>query len=179
SEGRLTDEGTDPAAVAAHDEVLEDEPAAGSGELVGADGLASRRAGTVGVEAAQVERTRLHVAALHVRQRAAGAADGEDGQDPPRPPAVYQNTQGAAGDDQAAPASVPPRRLRRPSGPAGHGCAATGPAILYFAGTGVSVGRPFQGRPPFSQLIRGPERAALLFGRGRGLRRGRVILVRA
>ena len=46
----------DAAAVAADDEVLEDEPAARPGELVGTDGLAHRRDGAVGVEAAQAER---------------------------------------------------------------------------------------------------------------------------
>ncbi len=53
----------------------------GSDELVGADGVAHRRDRAVGVEAAQAERAGLHVAAVHVRQRAARDADGQDGQD--------------------------------------------------------------------------------------------------
>ena len=70
-EGRHRNRAADAAAVAADDEVLEDEPAAGPGELVGADGMAHRRAGALGLEAAQAERPRVHVAALHVRERAA------------------------------------------------------------------------------------------------------------
>ena len=89
--GVVRDARADAAAVAADDEVLEDEPASGSGQLVGADGVAARRDRALGVEAAQAERPRLHVADVHVRQRAAREADGEDGQDPPRPAAEDQD----------------------------------------------------------------------------------------
>ncbi len=74
--GVVGDARADAAAVAADDEVLEDEPASGSGQLVGADGVAPRRDRPLGVEAAQAERPRLHVADVHVRQRAAREADG-------------------------------------------------------------------------------------------------------
>ena len=58
----------------------------------------------VGVEAAQIERSRLHLAALPVRQRVAGETDGQDGQDSSGAAAEDQEPQGAAEDHQAAPA---------------------------------------------------------------------------
>ena len=67
-EGRDRDAPADAAAVAADDEVLEDEPASRSDELVGADGVATRRDRPLGVEAAQAERPGLHVADVHVRR---------------------------------------------------------------------------------------------------------------
>jgi hypothetical protein len=57
--------------MAADDEVLEDEPAARSDELVGADGLAYRRDRFVVVETAQAQRTELHLADADVCQRRA------------------------------------------------------------------------------------------------------------
>ena len=84
------------AAVAVDDEVLEDEPAAGSDELVGTDGVAARRARHVGVQAAQAQRPGLHLADDHVRQRAARSADGPDGQDSRRAADPRQDAQGAA-----------------------------------------------------------------------------------
>ena len=68
----------------------------GQCQLVGADGVADGRARAVGVEAAQVERSELHVAAVPVRQRAAGEADGQDGQDSSGAAAEDQEPQGAA-----------------------------------------------------------------------------------
>ena len=58
---------TDAAAVAADDEVLEDEPAAGAGELVGAHGVARRRRRALAPSAAKAERPELHVAPADVR----------------------------------------------------------------------------------------------------------------
>ena len=74
AKGRDRDAAADAAAVAAHDEVLEDEPAARAGELVGADGVAPGLDRAVALEAAQAERPELHLAAADVRQRAAGDA---------------------------------------------------------------------------------------------------------
>ena len=58
-------------AMAAHDEMLEDEPAPRQLlQLVGADGLAIGRRSDVAVEAAEAERAKLHVAVAQLRQRA-------------------------------------------------------------------------------------------------------------
>ena len=69
------------AAVAADDEVLEDEPAAGTNELVGSDGLEARGARALGMEAAQAQRTQLHVAVADVRERRAGKGPRQTGPD--------------------------------------------------------------------------------------------------
>ena len=75
---------TDPPPVAAHHEVLEDEPAARADGLVGADGVARGRSRPLGRTAAQAEWTELHVATLHVRQRGPGTRDGSTREDPRR-----------------------------------------------------------------------------------------------
>ena len=59
------------ASVAADDEVLEDESAAGRDELVGAHRVARRRRRPLALQAAEDQRAALHVAAAHVRERAA------------------------------------------------------------------------------------------------------------
>jgi hypothetical protein len=61
----------DAAAVAADDEVLEDEPATGSEQLVGTDRRAPRRHRPVGLEAPKAERPRLQVAVVELHPRAA------------------------------------------------------------------------------------------------------------
>src|SRR4030095_5552661 len=82
-ERRDPDARADTTAVAATDEVLEDEPAPGTEQLVGADGVAARRARAVGVPAAEDERSRIYVAAFHVSERAARMGDGARREDPP------------------------------------------------------------------------------------------------
>ena len=83
-ERRLADPRADAAPVAADDEVLEDESASRSGELVGADRVARRRARTLGVEATQAQWPGLHVADVHVCECPARKADGQDGENPSR-----------------------------------------------------------------------------------------------
>ena len=66
--GRHRDRPAHAAPVAADDEVLEDEPASGAEQLVGADGVAARGAWPVGLEVAQAERPALHMADADVRR---------------------------------------------------------------------------------------------------------------
>src|SRR5262245_62796710 len=102
--------------MAVDDEMLEAEFAPRPVQLVGADRLAHGRAGAVGMEAAQDQRTELHLAAIHVRLGFAGRNDGEYGQDLSRKTTQDEDPQGAGLDDPPEPIAVPARRLRRSAG---------------------------------------------------------------
>jgi len=73
----------------------------------GTHGVARRRNLPLAVEAPQVERAELHVAAAVIRERASRIADGEAGEDLSRTADVTQEPEGTAGDDQAAALEVP------------------------------------------------------------------------
>src|SRR5688572_33478991 len=98
--------------MAADDEVLEDEPPAWSGELVGADGMAARRDHPVGEETEEAERPELHLLDVAVRERLAGMADGEYGQDLRGQADQRKDPQGAAQGDQAGDRRVRSDRYR-------------------------------------------------------------------
>src|SRR6185369_6921063 len=59
---RNRDHPTDAASVAADNEVLEDEPASGTVQLVGTHGVARRRSWLVDVQASKAERTKFQMA---------------------------------------------------------------------------------------------------------------------
>jgi hypothetical protein len=110
---RRPDAGPLAASMAAADEVLEDESASRSNELVGPHGLARRRVSPLGVAVAEAEWARVYLAAFHVCQRASGVADGQTGEVVSRPAAVHQDATRAAGHDQADSAAVHSTRHRR------------------------------------------------------------------
>lgn len=101
------------ASLAAHHEVLEDESPAGTKQLVGAGGVAPRRPRSLGLSAAEIRRPRFHLAAVHVRRRHAGAADGKAGETPHVATSGDQDAEGAAPDDQAVSATTHPARHGR------------------------------------------------------------------
>src|SRR5262249_36491833 len=98
------------AAVAVDDEVLEDEPAAGRDELVGTDGVARRCSRSLDVEAAEVERSELHVAAVDVRERGTRVRVDANRKVVQAASADDQEPQATARDRPSESAAVPPRR---------------------------------------------------------------------
>src|SRR5215813_4930928 len=102
--------------MADHDEMLEDEPQTCATKLVGAGRLAPWRSRRLAVEAAKDERPELYVAAAAFQQRAAGVADGDDGENLSRETASGQDPKGVALLDQAAALEISARGQRRPTG---------------------------------------------------------------
>ena len=90
-ERRDRDQTAHAAAVAADDEVLEDEPAARSNELVGTDGLAARAPSGCGRTSCASSTARLHVADADVRERGARNGPLQAGQDSHRAAARDQD----------------------------------------------------------------------------------------
>ena len=103
---------TDGAAMADHDEVLAHEREEGAPQLVGTDRVAHGRAASLALEAPPDERSELHLAVVVVRRRSSGTADGEDGEDLPRPPRDDKEPQRIAGHHQAAALEISARGQR-------------------------------------------------------------------
>ena len=89
---------------------LQVHPTTGAAQLVGADGLANRGRGAVGLETAQGERSEFHLAADDVCERASRVADATNGQAVSWQADAGEKPQGTAGRHSPAALEVSPRR---------------------------------------------------------------------